>query len=98
MCPVSVADEHDLACGEGSDEVWGDAVGLLAASSGGDAEACRSGLVEVFPDAGGSCKLEEVWGEWHEVDDVGADVGHEPFGVLAKAGDALCPEDECDAG
>jgi hypothetical protein len=52
--------------------------------------------VEVLPDAGGACELEKVLRERHSVDDVGADVRHEPLGVVAKAGDALCPEDEGD--
>ncbi len=93
---MSVPDEHDLPGWECSDEAWGDAVGLLAASSGGDAEPCGPGLVEVLPDARGACELEKVLREWPAVDDVGADVRYEPLGVVAKAGDALCAEDEGD--
>lgn len=98
MPPVSVAHDDGLAGWERAHEVGRDPVGLLAPTAGGDPEAGCSGLVEVLPDCGGSGELEERLGQRHPVDDGGADIGHEPFGMVAEAREALRAEHERDAG
>ena len=97
MPPVPLPHDDGLTRWERADQVGWDPVGLLAPTAGGDPETGCSGLVEVLPDCGGSSELEERLRQRNPVDDRGADIGHEPFGVVAEAGEALCAEHECDA-